>query len=168
VFGPNALLYGTGNFGGVVDYLTKMPEDQQSGELTLSAGIYDFLRGALDVTGPISASQHLDYRLDAAWETSATNIKFQQNSHYFISPSVEWKPWSGTNVYANVEYGESKQSGYGFQALRAAQGNGATPLNNDQLEAVAFYFPPGSDPKTINILVLTPSTTRLRRTSSSS
>jgi iron complex outermembrane receptor protein len=151
VFGPNALLYGTGNFGGVVDYLTKMPQDKESGELTLSAGLYDFYRSALDVTGPISAANHLDYRFDAAWESSETNIKYQQNSHYFLSPSLEWKPTTGTNVYANVEYGSSKQSGYGFQALRAAQGNSATPLNNDQLEAVAFYFPPGTDPKTYNL-----------------
>ncbi len=151
VFGPNALLYGTGNFGGVVDYLTKMPQDKQSGELTLSAGTYDFLRSALDVTGPISAANHLDYRLDAAWENSDTNIKYQKNSHYFISPSLEWKPTTGTSVYANVEYGSSLQSGYGFQALRAAQGNAATPLNNDQLEALAFYFPPGTDPKTYNL-----------------
>ena len=151
VFGPNALLYGTGNFGGVVDYLTKMPQDKQSGELTLSAGTYDFLRTALDVTGPISAANHLDYRLDAAWENSDTNIKYQKNSHYFISPSLEWKPYTGTDVYANIEYGSSLQSGYGFQALRAAQGNAATPLNNDQLEALSFYFPPGVDPKTYNL-----------------
>jgi len=151
VFGPNALLYGTGNFGGVVDYLTKMPEDNQKGEVTLSAGLYDFFRTALDVTGPISAAQHLDYRFDAAWESSSTNIDYQENSHYFLSPSLEWKPWSGTNVYANVEYGSSKQSGYGFQALRAAQGNGSTPLNNDQLEAVAFYYPSGVNPRTYNL-----------------
>ena len=31
VFGPNALLYGTGNFGGVVDYLPMRPMDTQSG-----------------------------------------------------------------------------------------------------------------------------------------
>ncbi|HET7536120.1 MAG TPA: TonB-dependent receptor plug domain-containing protein, partial [Candidatus Didemnitutus sp.] len=29
VQGPNALLYGTGNFGGVVDYLTRRPSDKQ-------------------------------------------------------------------------------------------------------------------------------------------
>jgi outer membrane receptor protein involved in Fe transport len=151
VFGPNALLYGTGNFGGVVDYLTKMPEDKQSGELTFSAGIYDFYRTALDVTGPISAANHLDYRLDAAWESSETPVDYQRSSHYFVSPSVMWKPTPGTNVYANLEYGESHQDGFGFQAIRAAQGNGSTPLNNDQLEAVAFYFPAGANPKTYNL-----------------
>ena len=151
VFGPNALLYGTGNFGGVVDYLTKLPEDKQSGELTFSAGLHDFYRTALDITGPISAANHVDYRIDAAWEQSQSPIAYQRDSHYFFSPSVMWKPTSGTNVYANLEYGESRQNGYGFQALRAAQGNGSTPLNNDQLEAVAFYFPAGVNPKTYNL-----------------
>ncbi|HKB89930.1 MAG TPA: hypothetical protein VKC60_05370, partial [Opitutaceae bacterium] len=35
--------------------------------------------------------------------------------------------------------------------LRAAQGNAATPINNDQLEAVSFYFPPGANKRTFNL-----------------
>ena len=68
VFGPNALLYGTGNFGGVVDYLPRRPMDTQQGSIGVSYGSYDFMRAVLDVTGPISAANHLDYRLDASYE----------------------------------------------------------------------------------------------------
>jgi hypothetical protein len=52
VQGPNALLYGTGNFGGVVDYLTKRPLYRQQGRASLQYGMYDFKRASLDVTGP--------------------------------------------------------------------------------------------------------------------
>jgi outer membrane receptor protein involved in Fe transport len=151
VSGPNALLYGTGNFGGVVDYLIKTPQDQQQGALTLSVGTYDFLRGALDVTGPISASAHLDYRIAASWENSETNIDYQKNKHFFIAPSIEWRPFSGTAVLVDTEYGYSTQNGYSFQAFRAVEGGGATPINNDQIEAVSFYFPPGANPRTFNL-----------------
>ena len=151
VEGPNALLYGTGNFGGVVDYLTKQPLDVPQGMFTLSYGTYDFMRSALDVTGPVSTTNHIDYRLSASWEASDTNIKYQSNSHYFVAPSVSWKPTRTTEVLLDTEFGKSKQNGYGFQALRAAQGNSATPINNDQLEAVAFYYPPGANPRTVNL-----------------
>jgi len=151
VQGPNALLYGTGNFGGVVDYLTRRPLNHQQGQATFSYGVNNFMRSTLDATGPISASQGLDYRLDAAWESSDSNIDSQSQSHYYIAPSVTWKPTKTTEILVGLEYGKSKQNGYGFRALRAAQGNGATPINNDQLEATSFYWPPGADKKTFNL-----------------
>jgi len=151
VAGPNALLYGTGNFGGVVDYLTKQPLDVRQGMFTLSYGSYDFKRAALDVTGPVSTANHINYRLSASWEGSNTNVNYQSNSHYFIAPTVSWNPTRTTTVLIDTEYGRSKQNGYGFRALRAAQGNSATPINNDQLEAVSFYYPPGTDRRTVNL-----------------
>jgi outer membrane receptor protein involved in Fe transport len=151
VMGPNALLYGTGNFGGVVDYLAKQPMDTPSGEITASYGSYSFARTTLESTGPVSKSAHIDYRLSGSWESSETNIDFQKNSHFFISPSFTWKPTPSTEILVDTEYGESKQNGYSFRALRAAQGNSATPINNDQLEAVSFYWPPDADPKSFNL-----------------
>ncbi len=151
VEGPNALLYGTGNFGGVVDYITKAPSDHQQGLATVSYGTFDFARATLDVTGPVNVANHIDYRLSGAWETSGTQIDYQRNKHYFIAPAISWKPTPTTTILVDTEYGKSKQNGYGFQALRAAQGNASTPINNDQLEAVAFYWPPGADPRSFNL-----------------
>jgi len=151
VQGPNALLYGTGNFGGVVDYLTKRPLSKQQGDVSVSYGTNDYYRSTLDLTGPISASQHLDYRLIGSWEDSKTDIDYQKNSHYFISPSIEWKPTKTTDILVNTEYTRSKQNGYGFQALRAAQGGSTTPIDNDQLEATGFYWPPGANKRTFNL-----------------
>ncbi len=151
VEGPSALLYGIGNFGGVVDYLTKTPMDVQQGILTVSAGTYSFERGALDVTGPISSAAHLDYRLDLAAESSDTNVQYQKSSHVFIAPTVSWKPFDGTVILVDTEYGKSKQNGYGFQALRAVEGNSATPVDNDQIEAVSFYYPPGANKRDFNL-----------------
>jgi len=151
VAGPNSLLYGTGNFGGVVDYLIKQPMDTQQGEMNFTYGTYDFMRGAIDVTGPISAANHIDYRLGMSWESSGTQIQYQKNSHYFIAPSVSWKPTPTTTLLVDTEYGSSKQNGYSFQAFRAVEGGGSTPINNDQIEAVAFFFAPGANPRTFNL-----------------
>ncbi|HWA85727.1 MAG TPA: TonB-dependent receptor plug domain-containing protein [Opitutus sp.] len=151
VQGPNALLYGTGNFGGVVDYLTKRPSDQPESYATFGYGSYDYMRTTLDTTGPVSKTAHLDYGLVGSWESSKTNVDFQKSSHYFISPSLLWKPTPTTEILVQGEYTSSKQNGYGFRALRAAQGTGATPVNNDQLEATGFYWPPGADKRTFNL-----------------
>jgi iron complex outermembrane receptor protein len=151
VQGPNALLYGTGNFGGVVDYLTRRPLNRQQGYATFGYGMNQYMRSTLDVTGPLSRDYNVDYRFLGAWESTETNIDNQKMSHIFLAPSVSWKPTKTTEVLAQAEYSDSKQSGFGFRALRAAQGTGATPINNDQLEATGFYWPPGTDKRTWNL-----------------
>jgi iron complex outermembrane receptor protein len=151
VYGPNALLYGTGNLGGVVDYLTKQPQNKQAGMVRATAGMYSFLRGDFDVTGPIVASQHFDYRVTGAVESSKTHIDYQKNSHVFLAPSFTWEPTATTKVSLDLEYLKSKSSGYGARAFRASAGNGATPINNDQLEATSFYYPPGANKRTVNL-----------------
>ncbi len=151
VQGPNALLYGTGNFGGVVDYLTKRPLNRQQGYATFGYGMNQYMRSTLDVTGPLSRDYNVDYRVISAWESTETNIDSQEMSHFFIAPSVSWKPTKSTELLVQAEYSDSKQSGFGFRALRAAQGTGATPINNDQLEATGFYWPPGADKRTWNL-----------------
>jgi iron complex outermembrane receptor protein len=149
VQGPNALLYGTGNFGGVVDYLTKRPLDRQQGAVSVSYGMNNFMRATLDVTGPVAPT--LSYRVVGSAESTETNVDFQKSSHYFASPSLLWKPTKTTEILLQAEYSTSTQNGFGFHALRAAQGTGATPINNDQLEATGFYWPPGSDKRTTNL-----------------
>jgi iron complex outermembrane receptor protein len=151
VQGPNALLYGTGNFGGVVDYLTKRPLDRQQGYASFGYGLNDYMRATLDLTGPVSAEYGINYRLIGAWESAETDVDFQKRSHYFISPSFSWKPTPTTEILVETEYSESDANGFGFRALRAAQGTGATPINNDQLEATGFYWPPGADKRTWNL-----------------
>jgi iron complex outermembrane recepter protein len=151
VHGPNALLYGTGNFGGVVDYLTKRPRSQQQGYATVGYGSNNYMRTTLDLTGPLLAERQLDYRLVGSWQSTETNIDYQKSRHFFIAPSLLWRPTKTTEILVETEYTKSKQNGFGFRALRAAQGTGATPINNDQLEATGFYWPPGADKRTFNL-----------------
>ncbi len=151
VQGPNALLYGTGNFGGVVDYLTKRPQDRRQGEVTFTYGSHDMLRTTLDVTGPVGGSTNVDYRVVGSWANMHTHVDSQKDSHYYIAPSFLWRPTRTTEVFLSTEYVRAKQSGFGFRALRAAQGTGATPINNDQLEATGFYWPPGANKRTFNL-----------------
>jgi outer membrane receptor protein involved in Fe transport len=149
VQGPNALLYGTGNFGGVVNYLTKKPQWDKRSNATFAYGTQDFKRVTIDTTAPISDT--LAYRVVGAWEDTDTKVDHQSMSHWYISPSLLWKPTRKTEVLAQYEYNDSKQNGFGFRALRAAQGTGGTPINNDQLEATGFYWPPGANKRTFNL-----------------
>lgn len=149
VQGPNALLYGTGNFGGVVNYITKRPRDRAQGSASVAYGSHNLMRATLDVTGPLVPT--LSYRVVAAAQENDTHIDHQSASNFYISPSLLWKPTQTTEIFVQTEFSKSEQNGFGFRALRAAQGTGATPINNDQLEATGFYWPPGADKRTWNL-----------------
>ena len=149
VQGPNALLYGTGNFGGVVNYLTKKPQDTAHAAANVSVGTESFMRATIDSTGPISPT--LAYRVVGAWEDTDTKVDHQNMAHWYISPSLSWRPTRKTEFLAQYEYTDAENSGFGFRALRAAQGTAGTPVDNDQLEATGFYWPPGADKRSFNL-----------------
>src|ERR1017187_1006700 len=143
VFGPNALLYGTGNFGGVVDYLPARPSDTQSGFIEASYGSYDFKRATLSTSGPISSANHIDYRLDLSYQDTGAAIGYYKEQHFFVAPQVTWKPTPTTLLLADFEYSKQWINGDGFQAFRGVSSTSAAlPTNNDQFEAVGFYYPP--------------------------
>lgn len=142
VRGPAALLYGIGNFGGIINYLPKLPENRQHGSVALSYGSYDFKRAAVDVTGPISPTWDLNYRFNAAWEDSDDYTDYRKSHHTFYSPTISFKPTQTTEVVIDYEQGSSKDEGVGFQRVRSAVGPGP---NSDQNEGSSFYTLPGTD-----------------------
>ena len=144
VRGPAALLYGTGNFGGVVNYLVKQPQDKASQAWDVTIGSFGLKRTTLDSTGAISSSAHLDYRFDAALQTTRDFTQYYKENHFFLAPQLQWKPTKTTVVTLDTEYGRQYQHGLGFMRVRSVAGVG---INNDQNEHGGFYTPPGANPR---------------------
>ncbi len=148
VRGPAALLYGTGNFGGVVNYLVKRPSDRAGSSLDVSYGAFDFMRGQFDVTGPILENKTLAFRVTGALQRTEDQTDYFKENHYFVSPSVIWHPTPKTEVYADFEYGEQNMNGIGARQVRSVADVG---VNNDQNEHGGLYTPPGADPRTYRV-----------------
>ncbi len=140
--GPASLLYGVGNFGGVVNYLTKTPEAKRAAEVTFAVGSNDFKRATLDLTGPVTQSGTVAYRLTGAWQDTDSYTDFNSEDHFFISPVITWQPFKDTLVLLDLEYGRQHQRGIGWQDLRAAVSgfvNDSAGYNGD------FLAIPGKD-----------------------
>ncbi|HWL14589.1 MAG TPA: TonB-dependent receptor plug domain-containing protein [Opitutus sp.] len=142
VRGPASLLYGVGNFGGVVNYLVKQPEPKPAAEVSLAVGSYDFLRGTIDLTGPVTSSGNLGYRLTAAVQDTDSYTDFNSENHYFVSPVLVWRPTASTEVLLDLEYGKQRFQGIGWQDLRAA----VSSFVNDSAGYNGNFLPiPGRD-----------------------
>lgn len=143
VRGPSALLYGVGNFGGVVNYLTKAPLDAFQSEITLGYGSENWRRATLDTTGPVF--EGLSYRLTAAGESNNDWTDLRSHKHTFISPVLEWN-WKKTRIRADYEYGEAEDDGIGFKSVRAPTLVGVPIFQADRLETYGFLEFEGKDP----------------------
>ena len=145
VRGPAALLYGIGNFGGIVNYLPKTPESKARGEYTLSLGSNSFKRTSIDVTGPASNTWDLNYLVTAVYQDTKDYTQYKKESHNFISPVFSFKPTKTTEVIVDYEKGTQRQAGVGFKQIRGVAGVG---INSDQNEHGGFVVFPGTNART--------------------
>ncbi|MBN2069651.1 MAG: TonB-dependent receptor plug domain-containing protein [Opitutales bacterium] len=118
VRGPSALLYGIGNFGGVINYVVKQPMDKLHQSYEVQIGSDNLYRATADVSGPISETWDVNYRITMAAETSDDWTDIKNSEHYFISPIVTFKPTETTKVTVDFEYGEQTDEGVSFQSVR--------------------------------------------------
>lgn len=143
--GPASLLYGVGNFGGVVNYLPKLPSMEQSQEVSVSLGSHNFKRATVDVTGPIGPLKDAAYRVTAAYQDTDSHTDFNSERHVFVSPIVTWRPYENTEITFDVEYGKQWQDGISWQTLRAVSALGP---NDSAGYNANFLQLPGKDIRT--------------------
>ncbi|ANQ86161.1 putative TonB-dependent receptor [Azoarcus olearius] len=107
--GPASVLYGQGTVGGIVNLVSKRPQEEQQGELQLQYGSFDRKQLAVDVTGPLNEDRTLLYRVVAIGRDSDTQVKKVEDDRYVLAPSLTWRPDSTLEwtVLANVQKDET-------------------------------------------------------------
>jgi iron complex outermembrane recepter protein len=143
--GPSALLYGVGNFGGVVNYLPKQPLPHYEADLGLGYGSDGWRRGSLDVTGPIAWG--FGFRLTAAYEEKDDWTDLNNSHHWFVSPVLQWR-WNKTKITLDLEVGKAEDNAIGFKSVRAPTLVGVPIFQADRLETYGFLEFEGKDPRT--------------------
>ncbi|MEH6418073.1 TonB-dependent siderophore receptor [Pseudomonas sp. CGJS7] len=63
--GPGGALYGGGDPGGVINYVSKKPKRQREGSVEIQAGNYGFRAASVELTGPLAGNERLRYRVGA-------------------------------------------------------------------------------------------------------
>jgi outer membrane receptor protein involved in Fe transport len=136
--GPSALLYGVGNFGGVVNYITKAPRlDEYSSQITLGYGSDNWKRSSLDTTGPI-VKDHVGYRFTAAYEDKDDWTDLNTREHFFISPAVTWRFWDRIKLTVDYEYGKADEDAISFKSVRTPALENISIFFTDRLETFGF------------------------------
>lgn len=102
--GPASVLYGRAEPGGLLNVVTKRPEEEPSYSLEQRFGSFDLYRTEADLTGPLLADHSLLYRVVTVYESSESFRDFGSMDRMAINPSLTWRPTRATEWTIEVEH----------------------------------------------------------------
>jgi len=105
--GPSSMLYGQADLGGVINGVSKLPEEELSGEVWAQYGSHNRKQLGFDFTGAADQEGKLLYRLVGLQRDSDTQVDHVEDDGYFIAPSLTWRPSDDTSITLLVNRQES-------------------------------------------------------------
>ena len=140
--GPNGVLYGQMNPGGLMNIVTKTPKEIRETNVRFTVGTFagKFNRfgdetvetASFDTTGPVGSSQKLFYRLVAEAGHSPTSRPGNWNNSLSFYPSLSYKWSHQTSLTLKFEVSQDARR----------QDDGVMPVftNNTAFGPTAYYF----------------------------
>ncbi|MES2693984.1 MAG: TonB-dependent siderophore receptor [Verrucomicrobiota bacterium] len=107
--GASSSLYGSSSPAGVMNSITKKPRAKAAYNFSTTVGSYDFMRGQIDLTGPVNSSKTLLYRLVAASEGSDSFRDFVNSDRWTVYPALTYIIKAGTQITTSFEYLHSRE-----------------------------------------------------------
>ncbi|KXU36684.1 hypothetical protein AXK11_03655 [Cephaloticoccus primus] len=101
--GPSSGLYGRSDPGGLVNIVTKRPQQDAFTNVRLSAGSWDRYRSALDINHPLNARGTVLTRLNLAVEDNGSFREYVKQQRQVIAPSLTWHINDKTQIQVDAE-----------------------------------------------------------------
>ena len=139
--GPASVLFGQGSPGGTINFITKQPLRDPFYAIEATVGIYDFYRGAVDLSGPLNDEKTVSYRLNASYLDKQGFTDFFNKRVFLIAPVIRWDINKKTNLTLEADYTDAKSLPlYGLPAFGTVlpNPNGEIPRNRNINEPDAY------------------------------
>lgn len=102
--GPAGALFGGGQPGGLINYVTKAPTEELEGTAALAAGNFGLYGVRGDVSGPLREGGNVFFRLAGAVEDTDT-FRFNTNKRdTVLAADIEWRPRDGASFVLKYDY----------------------------------------------------------------
>lgn len=140
VRGPASVLFGAGALGGIVNLVSKRPEFETDGEISLRYGSFNRKEALVDLTGPLN--ENIAGRIVARVRDAATQTDYVPDDRVMVSPSLSFQLSPDTNLTLISLYQED-DGGSTSQFLPLV--GTILPNPNGQLPNSLFIGKPGWD-----------------------
>ena len=108
--GPNAVLYGETDPGGIVNAVTKRPVFEPLRNGFVGYGPYETFQAGIDVGGPIGANDALAWRLTGLYRDGEGRLENSHNDRQLIAPALTWRPDDRTEITVLTNFQKDKFS----------------------------------------------------------
>ncbi|MGC9452878.1 MAG: TonB-dependent siderophore receptor [Oceanipulchritudo sp.] len=102
--GPASALFGEAQPGGIINYVTKKPLEEERYGITATYGSYDYIRAVVEATGPLNEDKSLLYRIDTSYLDRNDYRDFSYEKRKVAAPVLEWRPSDKTTLRFDFEY----------------------------------------------------------------
>jgi len=159
--GPQGTLFGRNASAGLIHVITRRPEFEFGGSAEISYGNYDYIRGQVGVTGPIS--EQLAFRLDAVYvrrdgfydvvnPAGGTESDVNDRDRFFARGQLLFEPNDALSFRLIADYSKRSESCCGAVYLDRATNPLIGNLNNLAVPLSTGALPPTDGNNIINVL----------------
>lgn len=140
--GPSSTLFGQGSVGGIVNSVSKRPQEQEAGEFWAQLGSFERKQLAADWTGALDDEKTLLFRFVGLRRDSGTQVDHVDDNETLINPSLTWRVSDATEMTFIYNY-QKRDGGISAQFLPTQGTLTAGPLG--QLKPSTYIGEPDWD-----------------------
>lgn len=107
--GSNSTLFGLSGPGGIVNAVTKVPQDTKFGEVYTTVGD-GHLETGTDFGGPLDKDGVWSYRITSKWQNADQGIDHTNDDRVYVAPALTWAPDGDTSFTILTDYNKRNGS----------------------------------------------------------
>jgi iron complex outermembrane recepter protein len=130
--GPASMTFSNTDAGGTINIVTKKPLAEARQQISLTAGSFNTMRGAMDFTGPMNEEKTLLYRINVGYEDALSFRDLQFKKAILIAPTFSYVPNDKTQLNLEMTYSQDNSRLDRGQPIFGATA-GVTDLNSTPL-----------------------------------
>lgn len=137
--GPTGMLYGAGQPGGLLNYVTKKPKFNQHSEFALFTGNEELLGGYADTTNALNEEATLAYRLGGFYQSKKGFRKNTDEKNILLSTGLTWSPSDNIDVTFQYDFIDQDLGGHRLRGVPVDDnGNFLTKISYSPNEKTDF------------------------------
>jgi iron complex outermembrane receptor protein len=102
--GCTAILFGNVAAGGVLNLITKKPQFNKGGEISMRVSSFEFYKPSVDIYGAANNKKTIAYRLNSSYENAKSFRDVVKSNRYYINPSLLFLIGKKTELLIEGDY----------------------------------------------------------------
>lgn len=116
--GSTAILFGNVAAGGILNLVTKKPQFEKGGSISMTAGSFDYYKPMIDIYGSVNKKNTIAYRVNSSYQNSKSFRDQVKAERFYINSSLLFLVGKKTEILLEGDYlNDDRTADYGVGAI---------------------------------------------------